>query len=155
MQTSAPDVFAAGDVAQGVNQSSGERQVVATWVNACVQGRTAGTNMSGGHASCTGLSGNVCSILGNSVASVGVTRPDPDRHHWQSYTAPDGAYYRNVIFGQNDEVVGAVMMGTVSDIGLIRNMIQNRVRVSGRLKEKIIHGPISYGDLYGCCLKKV
>jgi len=155
MQTSAPEVYAAGDVAQGFNQASGERQVVATWVNACIQGKTAGTNMSGGQAACTGLSGNVCRILGNSVASVGVTHPDPVQHHWQSYTAPDGAYYRNIIFGQEDEIAGAVMMGSVSDIGLIRNMIQNRVRVSARLKEKIVHGPISYGDLYGCCLKKV
>jgi NAD(P)H-nitrite reductase large subunit len=128
---------------------------VATWVNACRQGKTAGTNMSGGNAACTVLGGNVCNILGNSVASVGVTSPDPGKHHWQSYTAPGGRYYRNIIYDQTDEIAGAVMMGDVSDIGLIRHMILNRVRVTGRLKEKIVHGPISYGDVYRCRLKKV
>ena len=155
MKTSVPDVFSAGDVAQGINQATGEQQIVATWVNACVQGRTAGVNMSGGNTSCTGLRGNVCSILGNSVASVGVTRPDAAKHHWKSYTAPGGAYYRNIIFDKNDEIAGAVMMGDVSDIGLVRNMILNHVRLSDRIKEKIVRGPISYGDLYGCFLKKV
>ena len=155
MQTSATDVFAAGDVAQGPSQSSGELQVVATWVNACVQGRTAGINMSGGRASCAGMTGNVCSILDNSIASVGITRPDPVKHRWQSYTAPGGTYYRNIIFGENDEIVGAVMMGDVSDIGLIRNMIQKGVQVPDRLRHKIVRVPITFGDLYGCCLKKL
>jgi len=154
MQTSAPHVYAAGDVAQGRNKATGERQVVATWVNACVQGKTAGINMGDGDASCTGLNGNVCGILGNAVASVGITRPDPARHRWQSYAAPDGRCYRNIIFNQNDEIAGAVLMGDVADIGLIRNMVQNQVQVSDRLKAKIVHGPISYGDLYSCRLRK-
>lgn len=155
MQTSLPDVFAAGDVAEGLNQATGEAQVVATWANACVQGKTAGINMSGGDAACAGLSGNVCSILGNSIASVGVTRPETGKHQCKSYTDPGGTYYRNIIFGQNDEIAGAVMMGHVSDIGVIRSMILNRIRVPRRIKEKIVRGPISYGDVYGCCLNKI
>ncbi len=155
MKTSLPNVFAAGDVAEGFNLASGGPQVIATWVNACVQGKTAGINMTGGDTSCSGLNGNVCSILGNSIASVGVTRPDSEKHYCKSYTDPGGANYRNIIFGENDEIVGAVMMGEVSDIGVIRSMILNRVRVSGRIKEKIVRGPISYGDLYGSHVKKI
>ncbi|MBU2497552.1 MAG: NAD(P)/FAD-dependent oxidoreductase, partial [Proteobacteria bacterium] len=47
MQTSAPDLYAAGDVSQGVNLVSGEKEVIALWGNACNQGRTAGLNMAG------------------------------------------------------------------------------------------------------------
>ena len=47
MQTSEPDLYAAGDVSQGVNLLSGEKEVIALWGNACNQGRTAGLNMAG------------------------------------------------------------------------------------------------------------
>jgi nitrite reductase (NADH) large subunit len=150
MRTSVPGVFAAGDVAQGVNMATGESQVVATWVNACVQGKTAGINMSGGEASCSGLNGNVCSILGNSVASVGITRPDAKRHYSKSHTDPGGKYYRSIIFDDNDSIVGAVLMGEVSDIGVLRNLVLNGGHVSRRIRKRIVKGPISFGDLYGC-----
>lgn len=154
MTTSVPTVFAAGDVAEGINGSTGQKQVVATWVNACVQGKTAGINMSDGDATCSGLNGNVCSILGNSVASVGITKPVAGVHHSISHTDPGGKYYRNIIFDEDDGIVGAVMMGEVSDIGVIRNIILKGVSVSPRIREKIVRGPISYGDIYSCCLNK-
>jgi NAD(P)H-nitrite reductase large subunit len=154
MNTSVPGIFAAGDVAQGLNQATGDRQVVATWVNACVQGKAAGTNMSGGDLSCSGLNGNVCSVLGNSVASVGITRPDPERHRSRSYTHPSGLFYRNIIFNEADEIAGAIMMGQVADIGLIRNMIVNRVQVPVNMQDRIARGPISYGEVYKCCVDK-
>lgn len=155
MQTCRPGIYAAGDVAEGFNTATGEAQVIATWINACAQGKTAGINMSGGDDTCTGLSGNVCSILGNAIASVGITCPEAGKHRCQSYADRGGRYYRNIIFGRNDEIVGAVLMGHVSDIGIIRRMILNRICISNRIKEKIVRGPISYGDVYGCCVHKV
>jgi NAD(P)H-nitrite reductase large subunit len=150
MRTDYQNIYAAGDVAEGLNQTTGERQVVATWVNACAQGRAAGVNMSGGKVTYTGLNCNVCSILGKSVASVGVTKPSPDQHRSKTFTHPSGIFYRNIIFNENDEIAGAVMMGQVSDIGLIRNMIIKRVKVPDRLKDRIVRAPISYGLIYNC-----
>jgi NAD(P)H-nitrite reductase large subunit len=152
MRTDYQNIYAAGDVAEGLNQTTGERQVVATWVNACAQGRAAGINMSGGKVTYTGLNCNVCSILGKSVASVGVTKPSPDQHRSKTFTHPSGIFYRNIIFNENDEIAGAVMMGQVSDIGLIRNMIIKRVKVPDRLKDRIVRAPISYGLIYNCSL---
>ena len=42
MRTSAPDVFAAGDVAQALDLLSGEKRVIGLWQNAVQQGRCAG-----------------------------------------------------------------------------------------------------------------
>ena len=42
MRTSAPDVFAAGDVAQALDLSSGRERVIGLWQNAVQQGRCAG-----------------------------------------------------------------------------------------------------------------
>lgn len=45
MRTSDPDVYAAGDVAQALDLSSGEKRIVALWKTACVQGACAGKAM--------------------------------------------------------------------------------------------------------------
>ena len=42
MRTSAPDVFAAGDVAQAIDLSSGRKRIIGLWSNAVQQGRCAG-----------------------------------------------------------------------------------------------------------------
>ena len=42
MRTSDPDVYAAGDVAQGLELISGDKQIVGIWKNAAVQGACAG-----------------------------------------------------------------------------------------------------------------
>lgn len=47
MRTSDPDVYAAGDVAQGMNLLTGKKQIIGLWPNARYQGRTAGRNMAG------------------------------------------------------------------------------------------------------------
>jgi len=46
-RTSQNDLYAAGDVSQGMNLLSGERRIIGLWGNACYQGRTAGYNMAG------------------------------------------------------------------------------------------------------------
>ncbi len=43
MRTSNPDVYAAGDVAQGLELISGQKRIVGIWKNAAVQGAVAGT----------------------------------------------------------------------------------------------------------------
>ena len=52
MRTSDPDVYAAGDVAQGLELVSGEKRIVGIWKNAAVQGAVAG------HAIAAELAGN-------------------------------------------------------------------------------------------------
>lgn len=42
MRTSSPDVYAAGDVAQALDVSTGERRIIGLWQNAVQQGRCAG-----------------------------------------------------------------------------------------------------------------
>ena len=48
MQTSLPDVYAAGDCTEGMDISLGQRRVLAILPNAYMQGFTAGVNMAGG-----------------------------------------------------------------------------------------------------------
>ena len=48
--TTLPDVYAAGDCAQGYDAVSGEKRMLPLWPNAVLQGETAGINMAGGRA---------------------------------------------------------------------------------------------------------
>lgn len=45
LQTSSPDIFAAGDVAECIDPFTGERRIIGNWQNAIFQGKIAGANM--------------------------------------------------------------------------------------------------------------
>ncbi len=54
LETSAPGLYAAGDVAQALNPLTGRHEVLALWANARRQGHVAGLNMVGVHAEYSG-----------------------------------------------------------------------------------------------------
>ena len=148
MRTNIPNVFAAGDVAEGINLITGERQVIATWPNACSQGRTAGINMAGGLDRNEGLSSNICGFLGSSVASVGITNPDNNDFEEVVCEEPLKGRYRKLVWNKKDELVGAVLMGTVADIGVITTMIRNRVRIPREKRDQMVRSTVRYGDYF-------
>ncbi len=148
MRTNVPNIVAAGDVAEGMNLITGKRQVIATWPNACSQGRTAGINMAGGIDQNEGLSSNICGFLGSTVASVGITNPDNGDFEERVTRDPAKGLYRKLVWNKNDELVGAVLMGKVADIGVISSLIRNRVRIPREKRERMVRSTIRYGDWF-------
>ena len=148
MRTNIPNVFAAGDVAEGMNLITGERQVIATWPNACSQGNTAGINMAGGESKFSGLNGNVCSLMGRTVASVGVTRPENDDYEEVVYRDTGKGLYRKLVWNKRDEIVGAILMGKAEDIGIITNFIRCRVKIPREGRNKMVRSTVKYGDFF-------
>lgn len=148
MRTNVPNVFAAGDVAEGFNLITGERQVIATWPNACSQGQTAGINMTGGMHKNQGLNSNICGFLGKTVASVGITIPE--NGDFEEVVCRDFAKgrYRKLVWNKSDELVGAVLMGKVADIGVISNLIRNRVKIPKEKRSQMVRSTIKYGDYF-------
>jgi nitrite reductase (NADH) large subunit len=148
MRTNVPNVFAAGDVAEGLNLITGERQMIATWPNACSQGRTAGINMAGGMDKNEGLSSNICGFLGSTVASVGITNPENGDYEEVVSDNPLKGRYRKMVWNKKDELVGAVLMGTVADIGVISNLIRSRVKIPREKRDRMVRSTIRYGDYF-------
>ena len=148
MRTNVPNVFAAGDVAEGLNLITGERQVIATWPNACSQGRTAGINMAGGMDQNQGISSNICGFLGSTVASVGITNPENGDFEEVVSQDPAKGRYRKLVWNKKDELVGAVLMGKVADIGVISNLIRNRVKIPREKRNQMVRSTIKYGDWF-------
>jgi NADPH-dependent 2,4-dienoyl-CoA reductase/sulfur reductase-like enzyme len=142
MRTNVPNVFAAGDVAEGLNLITGERQVIATWPNACSQGRTAGINMAGGMDKNEGL------FLGSTVASVGITNPENGDFEEVVSDDPAKGRYRKLVWNKKDELVGAVLMGKVADIGVVTSLIRNRVKIPKEKRGQMARSTIKYGDYF-------
>lgn len=146
MCTSVDNIFAAGDVTESANMLTGERQVIATWPNACGQGHTAGANMAGEKQQFHSLNMNVCSFLGNAVASVGITKPQTGNYKEVVRQNMEHGFYRKLVWNQYDELVGAVLMGKIADIGVLTHMIRTRAKVPETKRKRMVISSIAYGD---------
>ena len=147
-ETSAPDVFAAGDCAEGFDFLSGERAVHAIWPTAIDQGRVAGANMAGGAQTYPGsLSWNVTELFGLSSASVGEFR-DRDGCEAIVFHNPSANVYRKLLL-EDGRIVGAVVIGRaehIQDLGVVQAMVRRRTDVS-RWRHMLQGERVSYGML--------
>jgi len=133
MQTSVPEIYAAGDVAECPDIWGEGTRVSAIWPHASRQGKVAGTNMAGGRDLFPGvLPRNAMDVLGTPFVSMGVLDA-PAEGGWRSVSRRRGdSYLRLVIRG--DSVVGAVLVGCVRMAG----PIQAAIRRGGRGWEELV-----------------
>ncbi len=147
-ETSAPDVYAAGDCAEGLDFLTGERAVHAIWPTAIDQGRVAGANMAGDSMTYPGsLSWNVTELFGLASASVGEFRT---RQGWEEivFHNPHTSVYRKLLL-DGGRIMGAVVIGRaehIQDLGVVQAMIRRRTDVS-RWKHMLQGERINYGML--------
>ena len=145
LRTSRPDVFAAGDCAEAPDLLvPGKRTIAGTWFEAVAQGEIAGANMLEMSRPTPGtLKMNVMDSLGTAVASIGMTEA-PDVEAEVLRRSRDGAYRKLVI--SHDRIVGAVLVGDVSEAGPIASLIRRRLTLSD-LKRFDPSRPIRYAEL--------
>jgi NAD(P)H-nitrite reductase large subunit len=147
LQTSVAGVYAAGDCAQGKDFSTGGYSVQAIQPTAVEHGMLAARNMVRGHSQ--GHRGqvnmNVLDTLGLISSSFGM---------WMGVDGGDsveridrgGFRYINLQF-QDDCLVGASALGMTDHVGVIRGMIQSKIRL-GDWKEKLRDDPTRLMEAY-------
>jgi NAD(P)H-nitrite reductase large subunit len=130
LQTTAPGIYAAGDVAEMVDIARGCRWVNALWPEAASQGRVAGLNMAGRPVAYPGsLSRNVMRVFGLDVLTVGNANPQADAGCRILQSGGDvQPYYRRLVF-KDDILVGAVMINRIEQGGVLRALIENRIPI--------------------------
>jgi nitrite reductase (NADH) large subunit len=145
LRTSRPDVFAAGDCAEAPDMLvRGKTTIPGTWFEAVAQGEIAGANMvDRARPSPGAFKMNVMEILGVAVASMGLIHP-PDSDGRVVVRARDGNYRKLVFAG--DRIVGAVLVGDVSEAGLLAMLIRRGLTLAD-LKSFDPSEPIRYADL--------
>jgi NAD(P)H-nitrite reductase large subunit len=141
MQTLAEGVYAAGDVCEAKDIISGEYRVVATWPNACMQGRVAGQNMAGGAVSYQGnMPMNVTSLFGLSFASIGCVWDSSDGvRESVSYADESSMIFKKWIF-EGDRLVGAILLGDLREVTSVAPVIRQQ-RPIPKEKEALMADP--------------
>jgi NAD(P)H-nitrite reductase large subunit len=143
--TSRPGVFAAGDCAEGPDMLlPGKTTIPGTWFEAVAQGDIAGANLlEQSWPSPGAFKMNVMEILGTAVASMGLIQlPESDGR--MVVRARNGDYRKLVIAG--DRIVGAILVGEVSEAGPIAMLIRRGLTLS-ELDPFDPSQPIRYADL--------
>ncbi len=144
METSVPDIYAAGDVTEALGFHSGQPELNAIQPNAADQARIAAINMAGGDAElrCS-LAINVLDTLGLISTSFG---------HWQGkgdgvelVDAPNFRYLS--LQFEEDVLIGATSIGWTNHIGVLRGLIQTRTPL-GAWKARLKADPTQFMAAY-------
>ena len=146
MQTSNPDVYAAGDVAQGVDFSTGNQEVQAIQPTATDHGRVAALNMAGkGEAHHGTLNMNVLDTLGLVSCSFGLWMGVDGGDSAELYN-PEEFQYINLQF-DGDKLVGASSVGKTQHVGVLRGLIESKIDL-GKWKERLKADPTAVMEAY-------
>lgn len=146
MQTSHPDIYAAGDVAESIDFSTGERIVNAIQPNAAEQARIAAIAMTGGEAESLGaLQINVLDTLGLISSSFGLWSGAKGGDHIELADLQQYKYLRLEFLG--DVLVGATCVGSTEHIGVLRGLIQGKISL-GEWKEALMADPTKAMSAY-------
>lgn len=146
MQTSVSDVWAAGDVTESIDFSTGERIVNAIQPNAAEQARIAAVNMTGGDVQSLGaLQINILDTLGLISSSFGLWSGASGGDHVEMIDAAGYKYLRLEFLG--DILVGATCIGTTEHIGVLRGLIQGKIAL-GEWKNVLMKEPTKAMEAY-------
>ena len=146
MQTSNPDVYAAGDAAQGVDFSTGNFEVQAIQPTATDHGRIAALNMAGKDDEHHGtLNMNVLDTVGLISCSFGLWMGVDGGDSTELYN-PDEFQYINLQFDGN-LLVGASAVGKTQHVGVLRGLIESKIDLT-RWKERLMADPTAVMEAY-------
>ncbi len=146
LQSSHANIYAAGDVAQGLDFCSGGYSVQAIQPTAVEHGRIAAANMAGQTQTHRGsINMNVLDTMGLIATSFGL---------WMGVDGGDSAElhdadrfrYLNLQF-QDDRLIGASALGLTEHVGVIRGLIQTRLPL-GDWKTRLIKDPTRITEAY-------
>jgi NAD(P)H-nitrite reductase large subunit len=146
LQTNVPEIYAAGDVAEGRDFSTGSYAVHAIQPTASDHGRIAGLNMAGVTTSFQGsLNMNVLDTVGLISSSFGLWM-GVEGGDSVEICQPERFRYLNLAF-QDDMVVGATSLGLTQHVGVLRGLIQGKVHL-GEWKHKLMQDPTRIMEAY-------
>jgi len=153
LQSSNADIYAAGDVCQGKDFSTGEYSVQAIQPTAADHGRIAAMNMMGRETIHQGsINLNVLDTLGLISSSYGLWMGVDGGDSAELYDA-DRYRYISLQF-EDDVLVGAQSLGLTQHVGVLRGLIQSRTKL-GKWKDHLIKDPTRIMEAYLGCTQAI
>ena len=125
LQTDIENIYAAGDVTEGINPLTNQRAVIANWLNACRQGNAAGLAMMGEEETFTDfIPRNVTNVFGLLISSMGALDGlQETQAEEMKISDPQREIYCKVI-SRGEKVIGANIIGDINDAGLVDSAIR-------------------------------
>ncbi len=136
LRTSAPDVYAAGDIAVFYDLMVERHNQMGTWDNAEAHGKVAARNMAGASEDFFDVPTYTTTMFGSTLAVMGVT-PDvqPDLESVRTFSFEE-KFYRKLFF-KDDRLVGAIMIGPPKGRKKLIEIMRSR-QVIERPKEELL-----------------
>jgi NAD(P)H-nitrite reductase large subunit len=132
MRTSAPDVYAAGDVAEAYDLVVDMNRTVAIWPNAYRQGAIAGAHMVGIETpDAGGVAMNAIEVHGVPAISIGNSNLEDDpTHEFLTDLDERNHRYKRLVL-KDDRLVGATLVGRINRAGIYTGLIRHKIDVGG------------------------
>jgi NAD(P)H-nitrite reductase large subunit len=131
MQTSVPNVYAAGDVAEAYDFVLNQNRLLPLWPLAVLEGKIAGANMAGKKADYAGGT-NMSSLkyFGIPIVSIGLANPKEDVT-LEILLAQDVEkdVYKKLVLKDN-VIVGLTLLGEIERAGILFYLMKNKVNVA-------------------------
>ena len=135
MQTSLPDVYAAGDCTQGMDASVGQQRVLAILPNASLQGYCAGVNMAGGDAVFdNAIPMNAIGFFGLHALSAG------SNCGGEVYEETDGRHLKR-LYSKNNRLTGFMLIGDTTRAGIYTSLIREKTPLDSLDFERLKQTP--------------
>jgi len=129
LRTSAPEIYAAGDVAETTDLVTGQSLVSGLWTNAVEMGRLAGSNMAGASLEYPGAWAvcNSLEVAGIPTVALGLTNPVL-AEEYEVYRSRRDTTYRKLVC-QGGVLVGALLIGDIDDAGVYAGLIKGKAQI--------------------------
>ncbi len=140
LRTSAPDVYAAGDVIESPYRLGGELRVHAIFPNAVEQGRVVGLNLAGFDVPYRGADRmNSLKHLGLPILAVGAKDGDEVlQFHWQGN--------QRRLYLKDHRLVGFQLVGELRAAGILRELLVTQRDLKG-LKDRLLDPQFGQGTI--------
>ncbi len=125
LQSSAPGVFAAGDVAQAYDPLRGGHTINTSWKKALDQGKIAALNMTGRSEEYKGgIPSNTIRIYGMPVSCLGLANPDGPGYEFFTGPYPRGNVYKKLV-SKEGKLAGAILIGDLDGVAMAEKLIRS------------------------------
>ncbi len=155
MQTSVPDVYASGDVAEAYDFVLNQNRLLPLWPLAVLEGKVAGFNMAGKKSTYAGGT-NMSSLkyFGIPVVSVGLANPkeDPTLEVLVKFD-PEHNLYKKLVL-RNNVIVGVTLVNSIERAGILYYLMKNTVNVK-KFKQQLLEDDFSWAALPVAMQKKM
>ncbi len=147
MQTSVPDIYASGDVAEAYDFILNQNRLLPLWPLAVLEGRVAGCNMAGAKTSYEGGT-NMSSLkyFGIPIVSIGLANPkdDPTFELLVKQDTENDVYKKLVL--KSNVIVGMTLVNCIDRAGILFNLMKSQVNVK-KFKQDLLRDDFGWAFL--------